>query len=165
MELARAFFWRPCLAFASVSLLAGAAGADDGAGAGATVTAKVGPLRKARGSVVCRLFKSSEGFPRTTTGTVTVRVKVSGATARCTFEKLPPGTYAVMVHHDENDNRKFDKNFLGVPLEGYGASNNHVPAFSAPRWEDSKFVVERGKPKEVTIGLRYGLGLGPPQGT
>jgi uncharacterized protein (DUF2141 family) len=82
-------------------------------------------------------------------------VKVSGASARCSFEGLPPGTYAIAVHHDENDNRKFDTNFLGLPLEGYGASNNRTKALSAPSWEASKFSVARGKSVELSIALRY----------
>lgn len=160
LMLTVAYIRRSCAAFAGVMVLGGVAGADGASAAGdasATVTVSVGPLRNLRGSVACRLFKTGEGFPRTTKGTVTVRVKVSGTMTPCTFERLPPGTYAVMVHHDENDNRKVDKNFLGVPLEGYGASNNHVPALSAPSWDDSKFTVERGKVRRVAIGLRYGL--------
>jgi len=121
----------------------------------ATITANVGPLRAAKGSVACRLYTSPKGFPRTTEGTTTERVKVTGARATCTFANLKPGTYAVMVHHDENDNRKFDRNLLGLPLEGYGASNNHTPALSAPSWEDSKFSVERGATRSLTIALRY----------
>jgi uncharacterized protein (DUF2141 family) len=82
-------------------------------------------------------------------------VKVTGTSVRCTFENLPSGTYAVLVHHDENDNRKFDKNFLGIPLEGYGASNNRTRALRAPSWGESNFELERGKSRELTIGLRY----------
>lgn len=115
----------------------------------------VGPLRNTRGSIACRLYTSAEGFPRTAVGTVTRRVKVTGTTTRCAFDKLSPGTYAVVVHHDENDNGKFDTNLIGIPLEGYGASNNHLPALSAPRWGESKFALERGKSRELTISIRY----------
>jgi len=34
------------------------------------------------------------------------------------------GKYAVSVFHDENSNGKLDTNFLGIPREGVGASNN-----------------------------------------
>jgi uncharacterized protein (DUF2141 family) len=121
----------------------------------ATISANVGPLRTSQGSVACRLYTSGEGFPLTTIGTTTRRIKVTSDAARCVFEKLPPGTYAIMVHHDENDNRKMDKNLLGMPLEGYGASNNRTYALSAPTWDESKFVVEAGKPRTLAIALRY----------
>ena len=37
---------------------------------------------------------------------------------------IPPGTYAVKLHIDENENGKLDTNFLGIPKEQYGISNN-----------------------------------------
>ena len=59
-------------------------------------------------------------------GIVSRRVKIEGASARCVFEDVTPGTYAVVVLHDENDNRQCDRNRLGIPLEGYGVSNNRT---------------------------------------
>lgn len=51
----------------------------------------------------------------------------------CCFllEGLAPGSYAVMVYHDENGNGKLDTNALGMPKEGVGTSNNHqgIPSF------------------------------------
>lgn len=35
-----------------------------------------------------------------------------------------PGTYAVKLHIDENENGELDTNFLGIPKEQYGISNN-----------------------------------------
>ncbi len=63
--------------------------------------------------------------------------------------------YAVVVLHDENDNRQCDRNRFGVPLEGDGVSNNHTYAMSAPTWQESKFVVEGGKDRTLAISLRY----------
>jgi uncharacterized protein (DUF2141 family) len=120
-----------------------------------TVSVNVGPLRAVKGSLACRLYTTSNGFPRTATGTLNRRAKIAGDHARCVFEKVAPGTYAVMVHHDENDNGKMDKNLLGMPLEGYGASNNRTHALSAPSWDESKFAVEAGKPRTLSITLRY----------
>jgi len=134
---------------------AGAIHAEPAASDTARISVLVGPLRSGNGSVGCRLYTSSDGFPRTARGTQNVRVKVTGKSARCVFEKLKPGTYAVTVHHDENDNRKFDTNFVGMPLEGYGVSNNHTYAMSAPRWDESKVVVDAGKQLELGVSVRY----------
>jgi uncharacterized protein (DUF2141 family) len=119
------------------------------------IVANIAPLRSANGSLACRLYTSAEGFPRTSTGTTSRRVKVTGGSARCVFENVAPGTYAIVVHHDENDNRQFDKNVLGMPLEGYGASNNRTHALSAPTWQESKFVVAGGEARTLAISLRY----------
>ncbi len=35
-----------------------------------------------------------------------------------------PGTYAAAVYHDEDGNGKLAKNWLGMPKEGFGVSNN-----------------------------------------
>jgi uncharacterized protein (DUF2141 family) len=47
------------------------------------------------------------------------------------FSNLDPGHYAAIVFHDENGNGKLDKNFMGVPTEPYGFSNN-VQRFLGP---------------------------------
>lgn len=44
---------------------------------------------------------------------------------------LPKGRYAVRIFHDENNNGKLDTNFLGIPKESWGTSNN-VKAIMAP---------------------------------
>jgi uncharacterized protein (DUF2141 family) len=120
-----------------------------------TISVNVGPLRNENGSLACRLHPSADGFPRTGTGTISRRVKIAGGSARCVFENVAPGTYAVVVHHDENDNRQCDRNRLGIPVEGYGVSNNRTYALQAPNWRESKFVVEGGKDRALAISLRY----------
>lgn len=121
----------------------------------ATVSAEVSTLRNQKGHLFCRLYSSPAGFPEGRAGTRELRLAIHGPTARCTFEGVPAGTYAVSVMHDENANERLDKNFLGVPTEGYGASNNHTHALSAPGWDESKFGVASGKDVGLAIALRY----------
>ena len=52
-----------------------------------------------------------------------IQEKVSRGSYKLSF-KIPPGTYAVKLHIDENENGKLDTNFLGIPKEQYGFSNN-----------------------------------------
>ena len=47
--------------------------------------------------------------------------------ARCDFEDIPAGTYAIAAIHDENRNGKLDMNWLGVPKEGYGCRTMQKP--------------------------------------
>lgn len=62
---------------------------------------------------------------------------LSGNTNTCIF--LPkPAVYVVAIYHDENGNGSFDRNGLGLPVEGYGFSNNPptllgLPAFRSVR--------------------------------
>jgi uncharacterized protein (DUF2141 family) len=98
---------------------------------GATVLrVEVSSFRNAKGTLNCRLFTEASGFPDGD-GARTLRVAIAGTQATCVFDDLPPGTYAVAVVHDENGNGQLDKNFLGIPSEGYGVSNNRTYAVTA----------------------------------
>jgi len=57
-----------------------------------------------------------------------------------TIENIPPGEYAISIFHDENDNGKLDTNFIGIPKEPYGFSNNPVIKLRPPTFMEAKFV-------------------------
>lgn len=76
-----------------------------------------------------------------------------GSVALC-LETPRPGLYAVAVYHDENDNRKFDRSWTGLPSEGFGVSNNPQPFLRAPTHGESAVRVETGH-RVVNIDLRY----------
>lgn len=54
---------------------------------------------------------------------------------------LPPGRYAVAAYVDANRNGRQDKNFLGVPKEEYGFSNNVRGRFGPPAFADAAFDI------------------------
>ncbi len=54
---------------------------------------------------------------------------------------LPPGRYAVAAYVDANHNGRQDKNFLGVPKEDYGFSNNVRGRFGPPDFADAAFDI------------------------
>ena len=70
-----------------------------------------------------------------------------------TVPDVPPGTYAVQVVHDENDNRTLDRpGFL--PTEGMGLSRDAPMRFGPPRWGDASFdLTEAGA--TVPLTMRY----------
>jgi uncharacterized protein (DUF2141 family) len=63
-----------------------------------------------------------------------------GEDASFTFKDLKPGTYAVLITHDENGNGKLDTNVMGMPLEGYGFSNN-PQVMRKPTWDEARFDI------------------------
>ncbi len=65
-----------------------------------------------------------------------------------------PGTYAVAVYHDENANVKFDKNWIGLPVEGYGISNNPTIFLVPPSFDEAKFEALIG-PTVIPVEIRY----------
>jgi uncharacterized protein (DUF2141 family) len=119
-----------------------------------TVLLEVSSLKNTRGTLNCRLFTKASDFPDGE-GILTVRTPIAGANTTCTFPNVEPGTYAVAVVHDENSNGKLDKNFVGVPSEGYGVSNNKTYALSAPKWDESVFTIAPSESKTLQVKLRY----------
>lgn len=63
-----------------------------------------------------------------------------GETTRISFDDVAPGRYAVMVTHDENGNGRLDTNIVGMPVEGYGFSNN-PNVMRKPTFEEAAFDV------------------------
>ncbi len=68
------------------------------------------------------------------------------------FEGLQPGTYAVRLMHDENDNGKLDRNLVGMPTEGYGFSNN-PRVMRAATFEEASFELPQ-EGADIRIVLR-----------
>ena len=58
-----------------------------------------------------------------------------------TIDSLKYGSYAIKVFHDENSNGELNSNFLGIPTEDYGFSNDASGWFGPPRWEKAKFLL------------------------
>ena len=119
-----------------------------------TLQLEVLEFRNTRGTLNCRLFTKAADFPDGE-GIMTVRTPIAGRTSNCTFSNIDPGTYAIAVVHDENGNGQLDKNFVGVPSEGYGVSNNKTYALSAPKWNESAVVISAGESKALQVKLRY----------
>lgn len=113
-------------------------------------------IRSSTGTVACALFESRAGFPAEflSSATNVMVIKVRKTRARCTFEDIPPGTYAIGVIHDENMNGKLDMNRLGIPTEGYGFSNDARKLFGPPSFSAASFPYD-GRTLDLTISLRY----------
>jgi uncharacterized protein (DUF2141 family) len=138
----------------SICVSIGSTALADEAPAPATprIVVEIGALRNAKGVVRCNLFASPDGFPKQPEKALMSAKAPSIANGRavCTFENVKPGTYAVGYLHDENSNGKMDTNFLGIPTEGYGASNNARGSMGPPKWQDAKFTHD----VQTTLRLR-----------
>jgi uncharacterized protein (DUF2141 family) len=114
----------------------------------------VSGFRNAKGKVDALLFVGPDGFPDKDSKAFDkdeVSIDPKTMSAQIVFKNIPPGFAAVTVLHDENMNRKMDKNFIGIPKEGYGTSNNPKKARHNPRWDEANFAVTQ---PEQTIQIR-----------
>lgn len=113
-------------------------------------------IRNSTGTVACALFESPVGFPSKYLryATNVMAMKIRKTQARCDFEDIPPGTYAIVVIHDENMNGKLDTSLLGKPTEGYGFSNDAKGVLGSPSFSAASFTYD-GQNLDLTISLHY----------
>ncbi len=146
---------RLVLWLALAELLAPAAFAGAAPPPPVTLRGQLTNLRGGRGTCYLALFASAEGFPRQSNRAVrTLRVPVGAATCAFSFDGLPPGSYALAVFHDENDNGRLDTNFLGIPTERLGFSNDaRGMMFFPPSFTAARFAVP-GTGAVISVKLR-----------
>ena len=63
---------------------------------------------------------------------------------------LPPGTYGISVFHDINGDRELNTNFLGIPKEPTGFSNNAKGKFGPPSFQDAAIRLD-GNMHQISI--------------
>ncbi|MEI6950056.1 DUF2141 domain-containing protein [Paraflavisolibacter sp. H34] len=132
-----------------IMILSGAASRAQG-----RVAARVTGFASDKG--VCRacLFTSEASYAKGTDPFRCVQVAVAGREATVQFENLPDGRYALALFHDANNNNRMDKNFLGIPREGYGASRNQLPFAAAPGFKENAFDVAGTATVRLEIRIR-----------
>lgn len=112
-------------------------------------------LRNDKGIVQVSLFNSKEGFPSKYKKAYRITTNIINKNqSEAYFKDVPFGIYAISVLHDENENTKFETNFLGMPNEGVGSSNNVKNKFSSPSFNDAKFNFDTDN-KIINIEINY----------
>lgn len=97
-------------------------------------------INELKGEIRIAMFDSKEKYTKDPIHAIVL--PVDSTTIIWTQEMLPFGEYAIAVYHDKNENGKIDTNFLGIPKEDYGFSNDARGRFGPASWQDSKFIVE-----------------------
>ena len=120
----------------------------------ARLNVTVQDVRSERGVITLALYSSSETFSQFEMDIDSRTVSAREGAVRITFDGLPPGVYAIAAFHDENANGEFDTNFLGLPKEGYGFSNNAAVRFGPPSFEEAAVVV-RVADSETELSINY----------
>ncbi|MCS6807971.1 MAG: DUF2141 domain-containing protein [Bacteroidota bacterium] len=118
-----------------------------------SLTIIVPNVPSSKGMVRAALYNSPQEFPRGKVWKETFAVASSGETV-LRFENVPAGEYAIALFHDENGNTKMDYNFIGMPVERYGFSNNVRATLSAPDFSQAKFTVRSGVSDTLRIRLQ-----------
>ena len=120
----------------------------------AKLTVRIVDLRNHNGDLIFGVFKQADGFPTTKDKSVNWQIKPASADAVEFTADLPPGKYSASVLHDENRNGKMDRDAAGIPLEGYGTSNNPKPRLRAATFKEAQFDLPQ-QGTMITISVQY----------
>ena len=115
------------------------------------LTVQTSGFSSSQGSVYIAVYREKDEFPvfgKQFKGKI---VAIDGKTTKVVFNDLPTGKYAIAAYHDKNNNKKLDKNQLGIPQENYGFSNNARRTFSAPSFEEASFMVSTHKTININL--------------
>lgn len=110
-----------------------------------TLQIEISGLRNNKGQIMLELSSEQE---KSISG---ISKEVTNKSCTIIIQNLKPGKYAFKYFHDENRNSNLDVNWLGIPTEGYGFSNNASGTFGPPAFEKTVFefkqsIVLRCKP-------------------
>lgn len=113
------------------------------------LTVNISGLNSDKGTILVALYNQKEGFlKKEFKGDI---LKIKNHKSVVIFKNLKKGEYAVSFIHDENDNKKMDTNFLGIPKEDYGCSNNARGFMGPPKYDDAKFQLIENKTINIKI--------------
>ena len=144
-----------CCAMLALSI--GTLKAQAPAVAKATLTIHLTGFRNAKGKVNIALFRDGKGFPTDSASAVEsqrLEIDPKSLSATAVFAELPQGGYAVAVLHDENLTGKMEFDASGIPLTGYGISNNPDTTQGPPTPESAMVSVNQPETK-IDIKLVY----------
>jgi uncharacterized protein (DUF2141 family) len=110
-------------------------------------------LRNDKGQLRMAIFNDPGEFPRgNEIRSLDIQAKSGDVTVL--FKGIKLGTYALAIHHDENLNNEMDTNFVGMPNEGYGFSNDARVFLAPPTFEAASFVID-GKLEKISLSIVY----------
>ncbi|MDJ0734313.1 MAG: DUF2141 domain-containing protein [Nostocaceae cyanobacterium] len=122
------------------------------------LTVIVDGIRHQKGEICLRVYDSEVGFPLNNTSEVkSACTQITGTSIKKQFSGLKPGTYAVAVVDDQNGDRKLNRDFFGIPKEGFGLSRNPKVSITTgtPKFRDTSFALNKNK--TIKIMMKYQL--------
>jgi len=116
------------------------------------LTINISNIKTKKGSIQIGLYDDPKVFPEVGKEMQRFYIEVDSKDFSYTLKDLQKGTYAIAIYHDLNNDKECNTNFIGIPKEPYGFSNNIKPVFSAPSFKKTAIVLNEDK--EIMIKLR-----------
>jgi uncharacterized protein (DUF2141 family) len=107
------------------------------------MTVVITGIENNKGNIQIGLFNSEDSYKGKKKKFKGAVIKVENEKVIWELKDIPYGNYAIKAFHDENGDDKINTNFLGIPTEKYGFSNNPSVFFGAPGYSKTKFVFDK----------------------
>ena len=116
---------------------------------------KIPNIKNQSGSIHVALYDDSDNFPEEQGKKLGLKKTINEVLEQggIILKNLSPGSSAIAIYHDENDNNKFDK-LLSIPLEKYGFSNDAPVFLGPPSFSDASFELNKNVNSTISIKLR-----------
>jgi uncharacterized protein (DUF2141 family) len=123
-----------------------------------SLTIVVNGIQNKTGQICMGIYNQEKGFPDNTSNLAgSACVNIKGNILKHKFVGLKPGNYAVAIVDDQNGDRQLNKDFFGIPTEGFGISNNPTVSIQTgtPNFAKAKFLLDKNTTINITV--KYSL--------
>ena len=114
-----------------------------------TITLEITTTKYNKGHVLLALYDSEKNYMKEIFRSAEVPIK--NHKAKIVFNLLEKGEYAFSFFQDLNENKKIDTNFLGIPKEPYGFSNQKKGRFGPPKFKEVAFKLNKNDVFKIVI--------------
>ena len=114
-----------------------------------TITLEITTTKYNKGHVLLALYDSEKNYMKEIFRSAEVPIKNNKA--KIIFNLLEKGEYAFSFFQDLNENKKIDTNFLGIPKEPYGFSNQKKGRFGPPKFKEVAFKLNKNEVFKIVI--------------
>lgn len=77
--------------------------------------------------------------------------QAAGATTVLVYKDLAPGSYALSLFQDSNNNGRFDRNPAGMPLEPFGFSRDAMGSMGPPAFDAAAIDLRADTTIKITL--------------
>ena len=112
----------------------------------------VSGISSSQGIIYVFLYSSEDGFPvDLSKAEKLIQARIESQAVSVSFDNIKYGYYAISIYHDQDSNGEINTNFLGIPKEPVGVSNNAKGLMGPPKYEDAKFYFNKNMTIEISI--------------
>ncbi|WP_316800864.1 DUF2141 domain-containing protein [Pedobacter frigidisoli] len=114
----------------------------------------VSGIRSTKGNLIIQIYRDELSYENEQPYKQLIFIKdqIESGSTRVKFS-IESGVYGFTLVDDENGNGRIDKNFIGMPKEGFGFSNFFMEKLKKPNF--SQFQIKVNKTKNIGIKVKY----------